>query len=682
VKDNKLFPENVSTNAAEMLRIISEGTASAIGKDFFRLLAQKIIVSLGIRYAIVTECANSAKTRVRTLVYIERDNFLEDFEYDLNGTPCEIVMTGQSYFCTKDLDLLFPKEVGVKAYFAVPIYLSNGEVIGHIAVFDTKPLEINPEKLDILKIFASRAGAEIERKRKDELIQSNMERYKSIFDFSPVGLCEEDFSEVKKHVDELKSIHGLDLKSIFEKFPDEVFNSWRRVKRIRVNQAQLNVFDVESEEEYSQYLQETYMPMPAKGLLLTFESGVTQFERETEIISKAGRKKMMKVKRVIIPGAEQDWSKSLISCVDITELKKVQESLKKSLDEVQLLKEQLEAENTYLQQEIKLNHNFEEIVSNSAVFRSVLEKVEQVAETDATVLILGESGTGKELIARAIHSVSNRGNRPLVKINCAALPSNLIESELFGHEKGAFTGAITQKVGRFELAHGGTLFLDEIGEMPLDLQSKLLRVLQEGEFERVGSSKTLKVDVRIIAATNRDLEASVDSKEFRTDLFYRLNVFPILSPPLRQRKEDIPFLVNHFCKKYGTRFNKKIQSVSKPVLEKLMAYDWPGNVRELENIIERGIIVSKGGVLEMGDWLPKVDKQTNPAAKRANDSPPTAAKKESMRDVEHQHILDTLEKTNWKIRGENGAAKILGLNPTTLEARMKKLGISRENRAL
>jgi transcriptional regulator with GAF, ATPase, and Fis domain len=668
-------PLKVSADPSEMLRIISEATASVTGDDFFQSLAKNVIASLGIRYAIITECANESKTRLRTLVYIEREKFLENFEYDLDGTPCEIVMTGQSYYCTRDLDLLFPREEGIKAYFAVPIFLSNGDVIGHIAVFDRKPLDIDSQKLNVLKIFASRAGTEIERKQKDELIQSNMHRYKSIFDFSPVGLCEEDFSDVKKYIEGIKKKTKQDLKTIFDKTPDEIFNCWRLIKRIRVNLAQLQVFDVKSENEYARYMQESYMPMPTKGLLLTFESGVTQFERETEIISKTGRKKNLKVNRVIMPGAEKDWSKSLISCIDITELKNTQESLKKSLAEVQLLKEQLEAENTYLQQEIKLNNNFEEIVSNSKVFRKVLEKVEQVAETDATVLILGESGTGKELIARAIHSVSTRSNRPLVKVNCATLPANLIESELFGHEKGAFTGAVAQKIGRFELAHGGTLFLDEIGELPLELQSKLLRVLQEGEFERLGSSKTMKVDVRIIAATNRDLQSSVNSKEFRADLFYRLNVFPISSPPLRDRKDDIPYLVNHFCKKYSARFGKKISTVPKSVLDRLMAYDWPGNVRELENIIERGLIISKGSSLEIGDWLPASTIKGVPSSPINHQT--STSKIKSLEELERQHILETLTKTNWKIRGETGAAKILNLNPTTLEARMKKLSITR-----
>jgi len=329
----------------------------------------------------------------------------------------------------------------------------------------------------------------------------------------------------------------------------------------------------------------------------------------------------------------------------------------------------LKAQNQYLQEEIKLNNNFEEIISKSKDFQKVLQQIEQVASTDATVLILGESGTGKELIARAVHNISNRSKRPLVKVNCATLPANLIESELFGHEKGAFTGAMERKIGRFELADGGSIFLDEIGELPVELQAKLLRILQEGEFERLGNPKTMKVNVRVIAATNRNLQQAIEKKEFREDLYYRLNVFPISCPPLRKRKEDIPLLVKHFCQKHETKIGKKISKVEPDVLDALMNYDWPGNIRELENIIERALILTRGNTLEYGEWVP-ADNTSAPSG--------TAASATTLADLEKQHIIDILKKTNWKVSGEKGAAKILGLNATTLEARMKKLGINRE----
>jgi PAS domain S-box-containing protein len=350
---------------------------------------------------------------------------------------------------------------------------------------------------------------------------------------------------------------------------------------------------------------------------------------------------------------------------DISGRKRDDEKLRSALTEVERLKNRLAEENIYLQNEIKREHNFDEIVCYGPAMKTVLQKVEQVADTDSTVLILGETGTGKELVARALHNVSSRRNRPLVKVNCAALPENLIESELFGHEKGAFTGAIQRKIGRFELADGGTIFLDEIGDLPLILQSKLLRVLQEGQFERLGDSRTITVDTRVIAATNRELEKAVEAKDFRIDLYYRLNVFPVLIPPLRDRREDIPLLVKYFVMKSVEKTGKKITSIPQDTIDKLQAYSWPGNVRELENFIERAVILSNGGVLQLDDM---------PHCPVIHASPPPSL---SLNECERQHILSVLQSTNWRVSGEKGAAKILNVKPTTLEAKMKRLGITR-----
>lgn len=327
----------------------------------------------------------------------------------------------------------------------------------------------------------------------------------------------------------------------------------------------------------------------------------------------------------------------------------------------------LHLENVYLREEVGAEVEFEKIVGSSPSIRKVLESVKQVAGTDSTVLITGETGTGKELIARAIHNLSGRKDKAQVRVNCAALPAGLIESEVFGHEKGAFTGATSQRAGRFELADGGTIFLDEIGDLPLELQSKLLRVLQEGEFERVGGSKTLKVDVRVVAATNQDLAKAVAEGRFRSDLFYRLNVFPIRIPPLRDRKGDIPPLVRHLTMKYATKMAKRIDTIPDATMQALIAYPWPGNVRELENVIERGMILTKGEHLKLGDWLPK------PTV--ATDGSPLV----TLEELERQHIQRVLELANWQVRGARGAAEILGLKPTTLESRMKRLGIVRKS---
>lgn len=352
---------------------------------------------------------------------------------------------------------------------------------------------------------------------------------------------------------------------------------------------------------------------------------------------------------------------------DVAKEREAEDKLKKAYAEVQRLKDQLQNENIYLREEIKLEYNFTEIIGKSGSIEGALKKVCQVARTDATVLILGETGTGKELLARAVHNNSSRRDRPLVKVNCSALPANLIESELFGHERGAFTGAVTQKIGRFELADGGTIFLDEIGDMPLDLQVKLLRVLQEGELERLGNPNTIKVNTRVIAATNRDLELAIEKGDFREDLFYRLNVFPIQAPPLRKRKEDIPLLVTYFSDKLGAKVGKKILSVSQQAMDSLVEYDWPGNVRELENTIERAIILSETNTLEYCDWIP-VNKKPSIKSNEVL----------TLEENERAHIIRALKITGGRVSGEKGAAKILGINSSTLESRMRKLGISKE----
>lgn len=332
------------------------------------------------------------------------------------------------------------------------------------------------------------------------------------------------------------------------------------------------------------------------------------------------------------------------------------------------LKDRLAKEKNYLEDEIRTEHDFEEMVGESAAWRRVLEEIATVAPTDSTVLLLGESGTGKELVARAIHSLSQRRERTVVKVNCAAIPTGLLESELFGHEKGAFTGAITQKVGRFELANQGTLLLDEIGDIPLELQPKLLRVLQEREFERLGGARTVHVDVRLIASTNRDLAQMVADREFRSDLYYRLNVFPISLPPLRERREDIPLLAGYFAQKYGQRMNKRIESIPNDVLEALARWNWPGNVRELENFIERAVILSRGPVLT----APLAELQV------AGESPVPAPA--TLEQLEREHILRTLRETNWVVGGPKGACSRLGMKRTTLQSRMEKLGIRRPAR--
>jgi formate hydrogenlyase transcriptional activator len=624
----------------DLLKVISEGTAGLTGMDYFREVAKFVTTTLNVRYALVTECANDEKTRVRTVSYVDRKELLENVEYNLEGTPCEIVMKGKDYFCADELEKNFPKEKGIQSYLSVPIISpASGEALGHIAAFDKIPMKREQNQTHILKIFAARAGAEMDRlaalKKLEQINQGlsislnkSEQRYRDLFEEAPIAYVHE----------------GLDSKFI------------------SANRAALRILGLKPDEVPNTYGSSLLPDSPdaKKRLKEAFES-VGRGTDTSGVVLELRRKdngQPIWIQWWSNPDSSGQFTRTMF--IDIT-------------DRVLMEQEQarLQAQNQYLREEIKHNHNFEEIISESKTFHKVLKQIEQVAATDASVLILGESGTGKELIARAVHNISNRSKRPLVKVNCATLPANLIESELFGHEKGAFTGAMERKIGRFELADGGTIFLDEIGELPVELQAKLLRILQEGEFERLGNPKTMKVNVRIIAATNRNLQLAIEKKEFREDLYYRLNVFPVITPPLRDRKEDIPLLINHFVRKYETKMGKKIVSVSPDVVDALMKYDWPGNIRELENIIERALIVNPGNRLIPGDWIPAAlagNKKTNGLA-------PAARK---MEEVEREHIIAILKETNWKVSGEKGAAKMLGLNATTLEARMKKLGIVRE----
>jgi formate hydrogenlyase transcriptional activator len=367
---------------------------------------------------------------------------------------------------------------------------------------------------------------------------------------------------------------------------------------------------------------------------------------------------------------ERVWPKELVQrfriltevFVNALQHKQMEEQLRQNLREIENLKQRLENENIYLQEEIKVLGEHTEIVGQSRAIKRILAQAEQVARTDSTVLIVGETGTGKELLARAIHNMSTRKDRPMITVNCASLPPTLIESELFGREKGAYTGALTKMIGRFEVADGSTLFLDEIGELPLELQSKLLRVLEEGNFERLGSTKTLHVNVRIVAATNRDIALDVKEKKFRKDLYYRLNVFPISIPPLRERPEDIPLLVWAFIKEFEKKVGKRIDSILKKSIEALQAYSWPGNIRELRNVIEHGMILSSCRTL---------------AVTVPHPSTPETADTSNLEHIERSHLLNVLKKTNWRVAGEGGAAEILGLKRTTLQSLMKRLGIKR-----
>lgn len=633
-------PKAVESDEVAALRAIVEGTARATGADFFHSLAQHLALAIGVKYAFVAEFAG--EMRARTVAYWMKNRIVENVEWDLTGSPCEEVVRGGFCHHSNGVSEKFPDdqplvEMGIQSYMGVPLMDAHGVSMGHLAVFDDRPLPADPKRFFIFRIFAARAAAELERLRAEKELAESEQRFRDLYDEAPIAYVHED------------------MESRF----------------IRANRAAMRILGIKPEEVKGMVGMSLVPKTPEaqRRVREAFES-IGRGTDTSGVVLELTRKDNGK------PVWIQWWSKpdpsgkyTRTMFVDITE-------------RVLLEQEQarLQAQNLYLQEEIKAAHNFEEIVGQSDALRVVLENVARVAPTDASVLVLGETGTGKELVARAIHSNGPRKERPLIKVNCAALPTGLVESELFGHERGAFSGAIARRIGRFELAHRGTIFLDEIGEIPLEVQAKLLRVLQEREFERVGGSTPIKADVRIIAATNRDLLKEVREGRFREDLYYRLNVFPIQLPALRERKGDIPLLVQFLVQKLRGRVGKAIDGVSEETMKRLVGYAWPGNVRELENVLERSVILASGRVLEVSSdlLLEKSDTAQTSGGAETETSKGTST---SLEDVERRHILDVLEKSGWVIDGPSGAGKVLDMHPNTLRSRMKKLGISRAKKA-
>jgi PAS domain S-box-containing protein len=635
------------------LQAVVEGTARGTGQEFFRSLVRHLAEAIGVPYAVVAEFPK-APPYVRTLAFWERDRVGANFEYDFTGTPCaELVRGGLVHYPT-GVSQRFPRAIplvarGIDSYMAVPFLDREGVILGHLAVFDERPMPAEPRRSSIFRIFAARATAEQERLRAEQRLRASEARYRDLFENAPNAYL----------------VVGTD----------------GRILRANRRLAEMLGFPV---EELVGAVVHSFLPDTPAGKARSMEvyrkhlAGEAVSGWELELRRKDGRPLWVNV--WMEPGRGEDGSvqASRSFFVDIT-------------DRVLAERERarLQEQNLYLQEEIKSDHNFEQIIGRSRALMDVLAQVGLVAATDTSVLVTGETGTGKELIARAIHSTSKRKDKPLIKVNCAALPSGLVESELFGHEKGAFSGAIAKRLGRFELADGGTIFLDEIGELPAEAQVKLLRVLQEREFDRVGGAAPVRVDVRVIAATNRDLLKEVQEKAFREDLYYRLNVFPVRLPPLRERRDDIPLLVHFLVKKFAQRIGKRLDGVGGATMQRLLEYPWPGNIRELENVLERAVILAKEDVLEIGPDLlpvsvpaPAAPQQPGPEPVPPNHLPavpqPTADQRPpSLEAVERNYILTVLQQTNWVITGPRGAAKLLELHPSTLRNRMKKLGITR-----
>ncbi len=615
------------------LRTIVEGTATATGTEFFYALVRELALALNVRHAFVCELLGS-RTRVRPLAFWFNGQFVDNTEFDLDGTPCEIVIRGETVYYTHKVYEMFPrhpelKEIGIESYFGVPLVSESGkEMMGHLAVFHDQPMVKEFRGMTLLRIFAARARAELERKRAEQALRNSEERLSSI---------------LSSALDAIITIDAEQRITLFNPAAEKIFRC-----------------------SAQQMLGQSFIPLLSKrfgnllkGYCLAVQPATVNSQQLWAPEGLTARRcdgEEFLVEATLSPlemGGQHFYT---VILRDVTERWHSEETLK-----------HLQLENLYLQEEIKTRQSSGNIIGDSPAMQEVFGQVEQVAGADATVLLTGETGTGKSVIARAIHDLSDRRDKLFVNVNCAALPGELVESELFGHEKGAFTGATAQRKGRFELADGGTLFLDEVGELSAGAQAKLLRVLQDQEFERVGGTHTLKVNVRLVAATNRDLAKMVKEGSFRTDLYYRLNVFPIRLPSLRERPSDIPLLVRYFLDKFARKMNKSIRDLSPNARERLLQYSWPGNIRELQNVIERATILARGPLLEIDNALElRLDDQD---AKNA--SQPLA----SLEAMERAYILQVLESTGWVIEGESGAAAILDLNPSTLRSRMQKLNI-------
>jgi formate hydrogenlyase transcriptional activator len=686
--------------ASELVWAVAEGTSLSTGADFFRALVSNLASALRVPYVLVAECTDDTRTRVRTLAFWSRDGLADDVEYGLAGTPCEGVIDGQVGCYPDNLQALFPEDtdlvaLNARGYLGLPVLKSDGGVAGHLAVIDDKPLPRDEMTTALLRTFAARAGVELERMRTARQIEA-------------LG------QKLSMAAERARSLLAINNAVVLNLTQDALFtaitDALRRVVSfdrctIFLHDAQKNVLRMTSSDSSvpsRHFVPGLELPIDGSHAGWAFINQRVFFNPELrdtrtypgeDVLLEEGFRSLIVVPMVVRGrsiGTLNLGSRRPMEFGE-PEAELLQEAANqvalsienmREYEEIGRLKAQLERENVYLREEILGEHNYEEIVGTSPALGAVVRTIDRVAPTDTTVLIIGETGTGKELVARAVHNRSPRRSRPLVKVNCGAIASGLIESELFGHVKGAFTGALERRTGRFELADGGTLFLDEIGELPLDMQVKLLRVLQEQEFEPVGSSRTVKVDVRVIAATNRNLQEEVAAGRFRADLFYRLNVLPILVPPLRDRREDMTQLAMFFVQKHAKRIGRSVDGVSRESLERLAAYSWPGNVRELENVIERALVLSHGGVLDVALGLvpaATTSAQVSPAGEVVSAARATSPAGR-LDDVERAHIASTLDRTGWVIEGARGAAKILDVHPNTLRSRMKKLGLERAKR--
>ncbi len=631
----------------DVLRELVSGTASAVGEDFFDTLVQHLARAMHTKCAWITEWLPDQRM-LRALSFWAGNRRIYDFVYSVEGTPCGAVVEGGDFLHVPDRVIeLYPTDpdlepLGAVSYMGVALRDTDGRVLGHLAIMHDKPLLEDPRATAIFNIFAGRAAAELRRLRRDQELRER----------------------------ELK------MSRLINSAKDAIIELDSDLSITRLNRAAERTFGCK----------EIHVLGRRFDAFLTPEA----YSRLTHFIGELARRPDDQRSLWITEGIEalgadrtRFPAEATISSYDLNRqtfytliLRNVNELLQAEA-EIRSLKD----ETAYLRTQVKAFQGSDEILGESKTLRHILADVERVAKNNTTVLIFGETGTGKELIARAIHQKSPRAEKPLVKVNCAAIAANLQESEFFGHERGAFTGATQRRVGRFKLADGGTIFLDEVGEMPLDLQAKLLRVLQEGEFEPVGSSNTEKINVRVIAATNRDMEKMVQEGTFRRDLLYRLNVFPIFMPPLRERGDDIILLAEAFLRRLVNIGHRSALRLTQDCKARLKNYDWPGNIRELENVIERAVITSRDGrTLNLDRALPVVEgsgSNQTPMSLEQFHAPEQILTSTEMIKLERQNIIRALDAANWKVSGKDGAAERLGLHPSTLSSRIRTLGIAR-----
>jgi formate hydrogenlyase transcriptional activator len=641
--------ENQSLSAPDnrILRLVVEGTVSETGPEFFRALVRNLATALGTAGAWVTEYL-PGPCRLRALGMWLNGRFVEHYEYAIAGTPCEAVVCSKSLIhFPENVIALFPGDSDLKpfnavSYLGAPLLDTNGDVLGHLSVLDTKPMPADPEVISLFEIFAARAAAEHRRLRAELQLRAREEQLSRLLEsaMDAILVLDAELAIIQANP-AAERLFGCSAEDLI----GEPLNEFLVSESAAQLEAFTKALQTQPAGQQQLWVPHNFVARRWDHTVFPAEATLSRFERRNEIFH-----------TLILRNADERLEAER---------------------RIQLLTQ----ETDYLREAVRDLPGHGELLGRSAAMQAVIDAVRKVASTDSTVLVTGETGTGKELVARAIHRSSQRADKPLVLVNCAAIPANLIESEFFGHERGAFTGAATRREGRFAMAHQGTIFLDEIGELPFELQAKLLRVLQEGEFEPLGGSRTIKVNVRVIAATNRDLKQMTAAGRFREDLYFRLHVFPIHIPPLRDRGRDVEGLADAFIQRFSRRMGKRLDPLTPEQLRLLRAYDWPGNVRELQNVIERAIILASGPRLSLERAMTG-NVTTMPSAPGSLETaqpsePPCILTSSDLLELERKNLIRALETCDWKVSGDQGAARLLGMPPTTLSSRMKALAITR-----